>query len=171
MYHQIENNDPSVGGSLLWSYTPANSMISSHEGTEELKLLRTRNSKLASRLESSGAQQHEHLCPSDIWKASREGNLEHLLYLLEVFTHTVTYFRTDNSIRFYYFDRVLMPMLKFMLLVLFQIGATNSGESNSMEWYNCNASCCRGRAYAYYSMLAGSWSRCEREIISWMVFI
>jgi hypothetical protein len=89
------------------------------------------------------------------------------IFIRGLYTQLYTFVLTIS----YYFDRALMPMLKFMLLVLFQIGATNSGESNSMEWYNCNASCCRGRTYAYYSMLAGSWSRCEREIISWMVFI
>lgn len=84
MYRHVDNKDPSVGGSLLWSHTPANTMISDHQVSEEEKILQSRNINLASRLGIRNAQSKSSICPSDIWKASREGNLEQLVHLLEV---------------------------------------------------------------------------------------
>lgn len=84
MYQNVKNNDSSVGGSILWSRSPANTMISNHELSEEEKILQSRNLKLATRLGIRSGQSIASTCPSDIWKASREGNLEQLIHILEV---------------------------------------------------------------------------------------
>jgi ankyrin repeat protein len=80
MYREIENNDPSVGGALLWATTPANTMISSFEASEEDTKLQHLDFKLAKKLGVKSAQPKT---SGDLWKAAREGNVEQLIFLLE----------------------------------------------------------------------------------------